>query len=140
MTIFFQQSINVTTKGRGAFDLTRDIQALVKKSQYVIGLCHLFIKHTSASLMICENADPQVRQDLENFLLSLVPDGDPLFLHNTEGDDDMPAHIRTILTQTSLSIPISKGQLGLGTWQGIFLYEHRLASHQREIIVTMSGV
>ncbi|MCS5710464.1 secondary thiamine-phosphate synthase enzyme YjbQ [Candidatus Berkiella aquae] len=139
MSAFFQQNLSIQTKGRGTLELTREIQAWVKKSQYAIGLCHLFVKHTSASLIICENADPQVRQDLDHYFASLVPDGDSLFLHNDEGPDDMPAHIRTILTQTSLTIPIQEGRLALGTWQGIYLYEHRYAPHQREIIITIQG-
>jgi secondary thiamine-phosphate synthase enzyme len=139
MSVFYQHTLTIDTNGRGTLDITARIEAFVKKSQLDIGICHLFIKHTSASLIICENADPQVRKDLENYLVRLIPDGDPLFLHNDEGKDDMPAHVRTVLTQTQLSIPISKGSLALGTWQGIYLYEHRLAPHSREIVVTLNG-
>lgn len=139
MSVFYQHILTVETSGRGTIDITARIEERVKKSQLDIGLCHLFIKHTSASLIICENADPQVRKDLENYLVRLIPDGDLLFLHNDEGKDDMPAHVRTVLTETQLSIPITKGRLALGTWQGVFLYEHRLMPHQRNIVITTYG-
>jgi secondary thiamine-phosphate synthase enzyme len=134
-----QHELFITTPGRGTQDITAEVRKVVANCKLGIGLCHLFLKHTSASLMICENYDAQVRQDLENFLSRLIFDGDPLFKHTIEGEDDMPAHIRTILTQTEMNIPICDGQLELGTWQGIFLYEHRYAAQQRHIIMTIMG-
>lgn len=104
-----------------------------------IGLCHLFIQHTSASLMLCENADPDVRIDLETFMQSVAPDGDPMFCHTTEGPDDMPAHIRTLITNVSLTIPITESRCQLGTWQGIYLWEHRAQSYSRNVIMTING-
>jgi secondary thiamine-phosphate synthase enzyme len=104
-----------------------------------MGLCHVFVHHTSASLILCENADPTVRRDLEAFLARLVPDGDPLFEHTDEGMDDMPAHIRAILTKMDLSIPVTGGRCALGTWQGIYLYEHRTHAHRRRVTVTVQG-
>ena len=103
------------------------------------GLCHLFVHHTSASLIIQENADPDVRRDLEAYFARLVPDGDPLFLHTEEGPDDMSAHIRSVLTATQLTIPVTRGRLDLGTWQGVYLWEHRTAPHQRRVTVTVLG-
>ncbi len=102
-------------------------------------MCHIFIRHTSASLMLCENADPAVRVDLETFMQRQAPDGDPDFTHTEEGPDDMSAHVRSILTQTDLNIPIADGRCALGTWQGIYLWEHRFAAHSRSVIVTVSG-
>ncbi len=135
--MMYQEILTIGTKGRGTTEITSKINNAVAESNCEAGLCHLFIKHTSASLIICENADPSVRQDLETFMQRLVPDGDPMFLHNYEGPDDMPAHLRTILTQTSITIPVQGGQLGLGTWQGIYLWEHRLAGYQRKTVVTI---
>lgn len=132
-----QQELIFTTSGRGTQDITSAISALISGQGVNMGLCHLFIKHTSASLMISENYDSQVRDDLENFLLRLIPDGDPLFKHTIEGKDDMPAHVRSVLTQTELTIPVNDGKLLLGTWQGIYLYEHRYKGNQRKIIVTI---
>lgn len=132
-----QQELIFTTPGRGTQDITSAISALISGQGVNTGLCHLFIKHTSASLMISENYDSQVRDDLENFLLRLIPDGDPLFKHTIEGKDDMPAHVRSVLTQTELTIPVNDGKLLLGTWQGIYLYEHRYKGNQRKIIVTI---
>ena len=134
-----QHEIVLQTHGRGAQDITAMINQVLLNGKVRIGLCHLFVKHTSASLMICENYDEQVRIDLEHFLSQLIPDGDPLFLHTIEGKDDMPAHIRTILTQSDLQLPIQQGKLALGTWQGIFLYEHRYEAHERHIIMTVIG-
>lgn len=133
-----QSIITVDTSGRGTQDITADI-ATAANTKIQAGLCHLFLQHTSASLILCENYDSQVRRDLENYLIRLVPDGDPLFKHVSEGQDDMPAHIRTILTQTSLTIPIQNGKLALGTWQGIYLYEHRYQLHHRNILITSMG-
>lgn len=129
----------VATRGRGLYEITSQVEASVAGSGVVTGLCHLFLKHTSASLTICENADPTVLRDVETFFARLVPDGDPSFVHDTEGPDDMPAHIRSILTQSSLTIPIASGRLALGTWQGVFVYEHRLARHRRHVLVTTLG-
>lgn len=136
----FQQTLQIKTSGRGSYEITGDVERVVADSRVKAGLCHLFIQHTSASLMVCENADPTVRRDLDAWLERLVPDGDPLFHHTAEGADDMPAHIRSVLTQSSLTIPVSNGRSGLGTWQGIFVYEHRLAPHRRSVIVTVQGV
>jgi secondary thiamine-phosphate synthase enzyme len=105
----------------------------------VQGLCFVFVHHTSASLIVCENADPSVRRDLEQFAARLAPDGDPAFFHDAEGPDDMPAHIRSILTLTSLTIPVEKGRCDLGTWQGVFLWEHRTSPHRRHITVTITA-
>ncbi|WP_115711591.1 secondary thiamine-phosphate synthase enzyme YjbQ [Legionella sainthelensi] len=134
-----QHTLKLNTTGRSTFDITEQINLLSANFSSQNGLCHLFLQHTSASLMICENYDAQVREDLENFLKRLIPDGDPLFKHTVEGKDDMPAHIRTILTQTSLSIPIQNKKLALGRWQGIYLYEHRYAPQQRHLFITFMG-
>ena len=134
-----QQTIPVHTQGRGTYDISDKVDAVVAAADVQIGLCHLFIQHTSASLILCENADPTVRRDLDAFMARLVPDGDKLFLHTDEGDDDMPAHVRTILTQSHISIPISHGRCALGTWQGIYLWEHRTHPHHRKVIVTVQG-
>lgn len=112
---------------------------MIRRSGVQRGLCHLFIRHTSASLILCENADPAVRHDLETFMARLSPDGDPMFTHRSEGADDMPAHIRSVITQAEMSVPIINGRAGLGTWQGIYLWEHRTASYQRQITVTIHG-
>lgn len=129
------QSIACNTEGRGLYDLTSSVQGLIA-SDYN-GLCHLFIHHTSASLLITENADPDVHKDLERFISDLVPDGDPRFCHTAEGKDDMPAHIRSVLTQTEIAIPVADGKLQLGTWQGIYLWEHRLQAHKRRVTCTL---
>jgi len=128
--------LSVSTKGRGTYDITRDV---AERLAIRDGLATCFIQHTSASLIICENADDDVRRDLEAFFARLVPDGDDLFVHTAEGDDDMPAHVRTVLTCSSLGIPVVDGKLALGTWQGLYLYEHRKAPHARKILVTMLG-
>jgi len=134
-----QHEIEITTKGRGTYDLSGDVQRAVRDSGIKSGLCHVFIRHTSASLMLCENADPSVMTDLETFMSRLVPDGDPMFSHTSEGPDDMPAHIRSILTQSDLNIPVRDGRCALGTWQGIYLWEHRYAPHTRRVILTIQG-
>ena len=113
--------------------------ALVERSGVEDGLCVVFLLHTSASLIVCENADPDVRRDLEAWFARAVPDGDPLFRHVAEGPDDMPAHVRAALTQTSITVPVARGRLELGTWQGLYLYEHRLAPQRRRISVTLVG-
>jgi secondary thiamine-phosphate synthase enzyme len=134
-----QETLKIATRGRGTYDITREIQAVVARSGVATGLCHVFVHHTSASLILCENADPQVRLDLEAFMARMVPDGDALFEHIMEGPDDMPAHVRSVLTNTDLSIPISDGRCGLGTWQGVYLWEHRTHTHRRRITVTVHG-
>jgi len=134
-----QHQLQVETPGRGTYDLSADVQSAVQESGVSTGMCHVFIQHTSASLMLCENADPAVMQDLEAFMSRQVPDGDPIFTHTDEGPDDMPSHVRSILTQSDLNIPIRDGRCALGTWQGIYLWEHRLAPHQRKVLVTIQG-
>ncbi|MCX8157505.1 MAG: secondary thiamine-phosphate synthase enzyme YjbQ [Verrucomicrobiae bacterium] len=131
--------LTVPTRGRGFYEFTDEVAALVRRSGLTTGLATLHLQHTSASLLIQENADPEVRRDLERFMARLAPDGDPLFRHTCEGDDDMPAHVRTALTAVNLSIPIVAGRLALGTWQGIYLWEHRYASHRRRVVVHLLG-
>lgn len=126
----------IATTGRGTYDVTREVARAVPR-ELACGLAVVFCHHTSASLIVSENADPVVRADLERFLARLVPDGDRLFAHTDEGPDDMPAHVRTVLTQTSLTIPIADGRLALGTWQGLYLWEHRAAPHRRRLSVTI---
>jgi secondary thiamine-phosphate synthase enzyme len=128
--------IELKTRGRGAVEITKDVELLIPKDTDV-GLCHVFIQHTSASIMLCENADTMVLKDLERFLEHMVMDGSRLFRHVDEGIDDMPAHVRSVLTHSDLSIPISNGKLLLGRWQGIFLYEHRLSPHIRKLVITI---
>jgi secondary thiamine-phosphate synthase enzyme len=137
--MFHRGELTVATKGRGTYDITREVAGVVSASTARNGLATVFIHHTSASLIICENADPSVRRDLEAFAARLVPDGDRIFTHDAEGDDDMPAHVRTVLTQTSIGIPIANGKLSLGTWQGLYLWEHRTAPHRRTVTVTVIG-
>jgi len=134
-----QQSISIATSGRGTYDLSEQVQRAVVGSGINTGICHVFIRHTSASLMLCENADPAVMRDLESFMSHLVPDGDPRFTHTDEGPDDMPAHVRSILTQSDLNLPVTNGQCSLGTWQGVYLWEHRLAAHDRTVLLTIHG-
>jgi len=129
----------IPTRGRGFYEFTDEVAAWISKSGFKEGLLTLLVRHTSASLLIQENADPDVRRDFEKFFARLVPDGDPLFVHTAEGDDDMPAHIRTALTTVNLSIPVSRGQLTLGTWQGVYLWEHRSAPHQRAVTAHFIG-
>ena len=128
-------SISVTIAGQGLHDITSRVGAAVDSSGVKEGLCTLFIQHTSASLLIQENYDPSARVDLENWLNRLVPENDPLYTHTLEGADDMPAHIKSALTASSLSIPVINGQLALGTWQGVFLWEHRRQSSVRKVLV-----
>ncbi|MDC0718509.1 secondary thiamine-phosphate synthase enzyme YjbQ [Nannocystis bainbridge] len=131
--------LEVATRGRGLVDVTAEVQAFVRDSKLRHGLVTVFIHHTSASLLITENADPEVHRDLERLFHRLAPDGDPLFRHDAEGPDDMPAHVRSALTQTSLSIPVQAGRCALGTWQGIYLWEHRHAGHRRRLTLTIIG-
>src|ERR1051325_242804 len=125
----------IRTRGRGFYEFTEEAAALVRKNNVRIGLMTIHLQHTSASLLIQENADPEVRRDLERFFARLAPDGDPLFQHTSEGEDDMPAHVRTALTAVNVSIPIQNGRLVLGTWQGIYLWEHRRAPHRRRLML-----
>ena len=135
----FQSTIEVATSGRGTFELTDKLQTAVNSSGIQTGMCQIFVQHTSASLLLTENADPDVRRDLEAFMSKIVPDGDPLYRHTMEGPDDMSAHVRSVLTQSGLSVPVGDGRCLLGTWQGIYLWEHRAAGHTRRIILTVTG-
>lgn len=135
----YQQAIRIRTTGKSLHNITNKIKQIVAESQLETGLCTVFIRHTSASLIIQENADPDVLKDLSNFLARLVPEDPMRYIHNAEGADDMPAHIRSVLTHTSEQIPIARGRLVLGTWQGIYLWEHRQRSHERELVVHISG-
>ena len=132
-------TLQVATKGREFHDITSEVAAQVKAAKISEGLATVHLQHTSASLVIQENADPGVRRDLERFMARVCPDGDPMFEHNAEGPDDMPAHVRTALTAVNLSIPITGGRLALGTWQGIYLWEHRHAGHRRKVTVHLIG-
>ena len=134
-----QQEFEVRTEGRGTYDISRDVQDVVAQSGIRTGFCQIFVQHTSASLMLCENADPAVRADLETFMQAQAPDGDPMFTHTAEGPDDMPAHVRSVLTHSDLNLPVRNGRCALGTWQGVYLWEHRFAPHQRRILLTVSG-
>lgn len=131
--------IQIATRGRGLYEFTQEVHSWLSRQGLQNGLLTLHVRHTSASLLIQENADPDVRRDLENFFARLVPDGDSLFIHTAEGDDDMPAHIRTALTAVNLSIPLADGRLTLGTWQGIYLWEHRHTPHRRHIAAHFIG-
>lgn len=126
----------ISTPGRGFTDITRQVAAAAAAAGPVSGVVHVFVRHTSCSLLISENADPSVRQDLQQWMAQLVPDGDPAYSHDMEGPDDMPAHIRSMLTGVSLTVPLLEGRLLLGTWQGIYLWEHRHRGHRRELVVT----
>lgn len=133
------KTLTIATEGRATVDVTARVQRVVDESGIRFGLCNVFIHHTSASLIVSENADPAVLDDLERFMSRLVVDGDPLFRHTDEGDDDMPSHVRSVLTATTLSFPVSKGSIPLGTWQAIYLWEHRLDPHGRKITITVQG-
>ena len=133
------ESLTIPTSGRGTTEITSKIRSCVASAGIVTGLCNIFVHHTSASLIVCENADPSVRSDLERFMARLAPDGDPIFEHTAEGPDDMPAHVRSVLTQTAISIPVQDGRCALGTWQGLYLWEHRSAPHSRRVTVTTMG-
>ena len=134
-----QAILTVETRGRTTHDITDRLQQTVADSGLHTGLVHAFLQHTSASLMLCENADPDVRRDLETFAQHLVPDGDPMFVHRSEGPDDMSAHVRTVLTHSDLTVPFSDRRLALGTWQGIYLWEHRERGYERRLVVTCDG-
>jgi len=135
-----QGKLTVRTDGRGLYEISRNINDLIKESEVISGLSQLFLQHTSASLVITENADSTVLSDLETVISRLAPDGDPAYRHNYEGDDDMAAHVRSVLTSNELSIPIQGGALALGTWQGVFLWEHRYQAHNRSIIVSLIDI
>jgi secondary thiamine-phosphate synthase enzyme len=137
--MYHSETFTVGTRGRGTYEITDRVQRIVAESGASRGLCNVFVHHTSASLIVCENAAPDVRRDLERFAARLVPDGDPLFHHTDEGPDDMPAHVRSILTLTSVSIPIRDARCDLGTWQGLYLWEHRTSPHSRRITVSVVG-
>jgi len=128
-------TLSVVTRGKGLTDITKDIAAAIHKAKVHDGLCTLFVQHTSASLVVQENADPDVCRDLEAFFCRLVPEGDALWTHTAEGPDDMPGHVRSALTQTSLSVPILNNRLALGTWQGIYLWEHRRVGSVRRVLI-----
>ena len=134
-----QTTLEFRTRGRGTTGITAEVQRAVAASGVRKGICTVFLQHTSASLILCENADPDVRRDLETLLSRLAPDADPAFVHDTEGPDDMAAHARSILTSNSLTLPVAGGKLMLGTWQGLYLYEHRHAGHSRRVVVTVVG-
>jgi len=129
----------ISTRGRGLYEFTDEVADWISRQRFADGLVTLHVRHTSASLLIQENADPDVRRDLEKFFARLVPDGDRLFIHTAEGDDDMPAHIRTALTTVNLSIPAINGEMALGTWQGIYLWEHRCSPHRRLVTAHFIG-
>ena len=133
------ESFTIETRGKGTIEITREVAAVVARSGVRVGAATIFVRHTSASLVIMENADPAARRDLEEFFERLVPEGMPWFTHTEEGPDDMPSHIRMALTRTSEVVPILESRLVLGTWQGVFLFEHRRASHRREIVVSVIG-
>ena len=134
-----QDRLTIATSGRGTIPVTDIVLARVRESGINTGLCHLFLHHTSASLVLCENADPDVRTDLDRFMARLVPDGDALFEHTAEGPDDMPAHIRSIMSGADLTRPVADGACDLGTWQGVYLWEHRTSGHRRRMTITIYG-
>ena len=135
--VAYTEQLKVPTEGRGMTEITDSVARAVAASEIQNGLVHVFIAHTSASLIINENADPDVRRDLERFLSDLVADGDPRFTHRAEGPDDMAAHVRSVLTATSLTVPVRHGRLALGTWQGVYLWEHRHRGHVRTVELTV---
>ncbi|MDH5535058.1 MAG: secondary thiamine-phosphate synthase enzyme YjbQ [Betaproteobacteria bacterium] len=134
-----QQTLEFRTRGRGTTDITEAVARVIAASGVRTGLCTAFVQHTTASLVLCENADPDVRRDLETLFARLAPDGDPAWRHDAEGPDDMASHARTILAGSSLTVPVANGRLALGTWQGLYLWEHRRAPHERHVIVTVIG-
>jgi secondary thiamine-phosphate synthase enzyme len=135
----FFHELTIATRGRGFYEFTGEVEKWTSQNKFDDGLLTIHLQHTSASLLIQENADPDVRRDLEAFFKRLVPDGDALFVHTAEGDDDMPAHIRTALTAVNLNIPVRAGRLALGTWQGIYLWEHRTHGHVRHVALHFIG-
>jgi secondary thiamine-phosphate synthase enzyme len=139
ISLTHQSILAFRTSGRGTQDITDAVAKAVRDSGIACGLAHVFVQHTSCSLTITENADPDVRRDLETIAARLAPDGDPAYRHDTEGPDDMAAHARTMLTDTALAVPVGGGRLLLGTWQGIYLWEHRTSPHRRTVVVTVLG-
>lgn len=137
MSGLYQTEITVPTGRRGTVDITDHVAQAVSDSGVSQGLVHLFLKHTSASLMLCENVDPDVRRDLEEFFQRLIPDGDPLFVHRDEGPDDMSAHVRSVITHNDLTVPVRDGRMALGTYQGLYLWEHRYSRTDRKIVITV---
>jgi secondary thiamine-phosphate synthase enzyme len=135
----YREEIEIHTTGRGTTAIASAVDEVIARSGIGEGLCTIFVHHTSASLIVCENADPTVRADLEAFFARLVPDGDAIFRHTAEGPDDMPSHVRSVLTQTSLTVPIRDGRCDLGTWQGLYLWEHRARGHRRRVSVVVLG-
>ena len=133
----YQESFDVHTRGRSSIEITAEVARIVRAAGLSIGIAHVFVQHTSCSLVLTENADPSVRRDLETLASRWAPDGDPAYLHDDEGDDDMAAHARNILAGSSVIVPIGKGELRLGTWQGIYLWEHRTWAHRRSVVVTV---
>lgn len=138
-TVVFQNTLDIATAGRGSTDITGRVADAVARARIRSGICQVFLRHTSASLILSENADPDVRRDLEAFMSRLVPDGDAIYRHTTEGPDDMSAHVRSVLTASSLGLPVREGRLALGTWQGVFLWEHRHEGSTRHVVVTVLG-
>ena len=134
-----QQRLAITTRGRGSVEITDQIATVVRNATVDAGIAHIFVRHTSCGLAITENVDATVRHDLETLMQRWAPDGDPAYRHDLEGDDDMAAHARSLLTGVSLTVPFADGRLLLGTWQGIYLFEHRTQGHRREIVVTLIG-
>ena len=134
-----QVTLQIQAPRSGLFDITDQVQEVVAASKVQCGMCHVFLQHTNCSLVIQENADPSARHDLENWLARLAPENDPLYTHTYEGPDDMPAHLRTAVTHTSENIPVVQGKLGLGTWQGLYLWEHRHRASRRQLVVTIMG-
>lgn len=139
MAVIFQTSFEVQTQGRETRELTPQLAALIRDMDVRTGIAQLFVHHTSASLMLCENADPDVRRDLEVFMSRLAPDGDPAFVHTLEGPDDMPAHVRSVLTGADVSFPVRAAAPDLGVWQGVYLWEHRRQGHRRRLTLTVYG-
>lgn len=135
-----QARLRVGGRGRGLHEITGEVARVVAESEVRTGLCHVFVRHTSCSLVIQENADPSARRDLEAWLSRLAPEGDPRYTHTAEGPDDMPAHLKSAVTRTSEQIPIAEGRLLLGTWQGVYLWEHRREASPREVVVTVTGL
>jgi len=134
-----QKVLTFHTRGRGTTEVTAEIERVVRSSGIRTGVCHVFVQHTSASLMLCENADPTVREDMETIMRRIAPDGDSRYRHDTEGPDDMASHARTVLTTSSVTLPVGNAKLLLGTWQGVYLWEHRHAEHERSMVITVQG-
>jgi secondary thiamine-phosphate synthase enzyme len=137
--MWYQRQIHLTSSGRETIDITDKVSSIVRESGVQTGLINVFMQHTSASIMLCENADATVRDDLETLISRLAPDADPAYRHNYEGDDDMAAHGRSVFTTNDINVPIAGGELALGTWQGLYVWEHRYQPHHRNVMVTVQG-